>query len=150
MTEICQYLKNWFDRDQKKWRGKINITGSAITCDNKPVALQSGQYYRIIGSLFNDGVHVLAETDQLTNEEFTGVIWSMAVPPDFASLVGEIEAWQAKYGNPDSYALSPYNSESFGGYSYTKSNGSSGSLNNGGAGTWQGTFAKRLSMWRKI
>ena len=53
LTELCQELRNWFDRDLPKWYGEITISDGQI----QDVDLQSGQYFRVIGSLFNDGVH---------------------------------------------------------------------------------------------
>lgn len=151
LTEICQELRNWFDRNQSKYYGKIIIHDGVLSVNDSSFVLQTGQYYRIIGSLFNDGVHVY-DGDALTDEnEFEGAVWSMAVPPAVVSLAEEIDAWQTKYGSVDSQAMSPFNSESFGGYSYSKSGGgSSASSTSGGAGTWQGVFAKRLNHWRKI
>lgn len=152
LTEICQEIRNWFDRNQSKYYGKITISGGVLGVEDDSFGLQAGQYYRIIGSLFNDGVHKYDESDPLTDENtFEGAVWSMAIPPAVVSLAKDIEDWQAKYGGVDSQAMSPFNSESFGGYSYSKSGGGSGASSaNGGAGTWQGVFAKRLNAWRKI
>ena len=43
---------------------------------------------------------------------------------------------------------SPYQSESFGGYSYTKA--SAGSSDSGEGITWQKKFKSQLNQWRKI
>lgn len=153
LTEICQYLHNWFDRYQPKWYGKMEIRDGRIYKNDAVIELVSGQYYRLIGTLFNDGVHqYTGESDaSLYNEVFNGAVWSMAVPPTIISLANEIEAWQGKYGGIDSAAMSPYNSESFGGYSYSKSGGGSASSADGNQpGTWEAAFASRLSLWRKI
>lgn len=152
LTEVCQEIRNWFDRNQSKYYGKITISGGVLSVEDDSFGLQAGQYYRIIGSLFNDGVHKYDDSDTLTDEDtFEGAVWSMAIPPAVVALAKDIEDWQAKYGGVDSQAMSPFNSESFGGYSYSKSGGGSGaSSTNGGAGTWQGVFAKRLNAWRKI
>ena len=53
LTEICQYLKNWFNRGQKKIFGEFTIQNNQLNISD----IQTGQYYRIIGSVFNDGVH---------------------------------------------------------------------------------------------
>ena len=103
-----------------------------------------GQYFRIIGSTFNDGVYQYG-TGGLTDETFDGAVWALAVPAAFISLVEDVEAWRDKY---ESAANSPFQSESFAGYSYTKSSANS---NSGGSVTgWQGVFAARLNKWRKI
>lgn len=146
LTEICQYLKNWFERD--RITGTFTVADGEITAASAslPDFLQEGQYYRVIGSVFNDGVHKYDE--KLTDEKtFDGAVVSMGVPPALVALAAEIEAWQAKYGGVDSAAMSPYQSESFGGYHYDK--GYTGVSGNSGA-TWQSVFAARLSPWRKI
>lgn len=155
LTELCQILRNWFDRGKEKWHGKITIDDGDITVVTKsgePFALQDGQYFRIIGSLFNDGVHKYGDAeDVLTDETFEGSIWSMAVPPAVVALAAEIDEWIAKYGTIDSQAMSPFNSESFGGYSYSKSAGGSASgSGTGNPASWQAVYASRLNQWRKI
>ena len=161
MTELCQNLRNWFDRDQKKWHGKVTIRNNAIiSFQNKtqltptePLVLQENQYYRIIGSLFNDGVHKYMDAeDQLVDETFSGSIWAMAVPPAVIALCDEIEEWQKLYGKVGDANMSPYSSESFGGYSYSKNSGRSGygGVSGSASVTWQDIFYQRLNQWRKI
>lgn len=149
LTEICQEIKNWFDRGQPKIFGSFRIEGNIIYQGNKVVTVKDGQYFRIIGSVFNDGVHLMSSDLGLIDEDFNGAIWLMAVPQAVIDLAVKIGSWVDKYGGADSANMSPYNSESFGGYSYSKSGG--GSVDGtSGAGTWQGAFAKQLNMWRKI
>lgn len=146
LTEICQYLKNWFNRkpngeDYPKYSGVFVITDGEINLET----LANGQYFRIMGSLFNDGVHRYGDAD-LTDETFSGEVWSMGVPPELVAKAEEIAAWKAKYG-ADSAAMSPFQSESFGGYSYTKEGSATGSA----AGTWQSKFGDDLrKIWGKI
>ena len=99
--------------------------------------LQDGQYFRILGSVYNDGVYQYPAV--LTDEVFEGQIWAMRVPPAFIALSGEIDEYITKN------AESPYTSESFGGYSYTKATGESGAPL-----TWRDVFASRLNAWRKL
>lgn len=149
LTELCQYLKNWFDRGQPKYYGKFEVKDGSVTSFNDgDMGILDGQYFRIQGSVFNDGVHKNPPSG-LTDETFDGAVWLMAVPPSAISLAAEIEEWQKKYASVDSAAMSPYQSESFGGYSYSKSGGGSadGTTN---AGTWQGVFASRLNPYRKL
>lgn len=146
LTELCKEINNWFNYNQPKHFGDFVISDGAFT---KDYGLQEGQYYRIVGSLFNDGVHKHGE-EELTDEMFNGALWAMAIPSEVIALAAEIDAWKAKYQSLDSPSMSPYNSESFGGYSYTKSSGASSSGNVDLSGTWQGAFADRLNHWRKI
>ena len=141
LTELCQELRNWFDLE--RYFGEFTIEGGQITVPDG--SLQDGQYFRIIGSVFNDGVHVYGE--ELIDEVFKGAIWAMAVPPSVIALSKEIDDWNAKYADAVS---SPYQSESFGGYSYSKRSGGSGSGNSADGINWQNNFASRLNKWRKI
>lgn len=139
LTELCQYLKNWFVDDNDKHSGKFVISGGKIA----PLFnLQEGQYFRIIGSVFNDGVHKSDET-LVDEDEFKGAIWLMKIPPSIIDLDERITEWID--ANKDAIN-SPYQSESFGGYSYSKASGSSTS----GLIGWQSQFADELSRWRKI
>lgn len=141
--QICLYLKNWFDFNQPKYFGDFTIEDGKISED---IEIKSGQYYRIAGSVFNDGVYKHG-SEELTDEEFRGAIWLMAVPNDVIQLATEISMWQEKYGGVNSENMSPYQSESFNGYSYSKgSGGSAGSS----VPTWQSVFADRLRRYKKI
>lgn len=103
-----------------------------------------GQYFSIVGSVFNDGVYEYGNV-YLQDETFEGTIWALSVPPAFIKLSEEIKSWRDQYEN---VANSPFQSESFAGYSYTKS---SANGNSGGSVTgWQGVFASRLNKWRKL
>lgn len=141
LTELCQELRNWFERD--KFFGTFTIENGTINVPDG--SLQDGQFFRVIGSVFNDGVHKYGE-GELTDEVFKGAIWSMAVPPAVIDLSERISAWVTKYGESVS---SPYSSESFGGYSYVKASGA-GQGNATSGPTWQSTFANELNKWRKI
>ena len=99
--------------------------------------LQDGQYFRILGSVYNDGVYQYPAV--LTDEVFEGQIWAMRVPPAFIALLGRVVEYEAKN------AESPYISESFGDYSYTKATGESGAPL-----PWQVAFAPELNAWRKL
>lgn len=139
LTELCAELKNYFLRDQSEdiHNGSFTISDGSI---DLPFLL-NGQYFRIVGSVLNDGVYQYPASD-LTDEMFSGAVWAMAVPPAVIVLAADIDAWNE--ANADTLA-SPYTSESFGGYSYSKSSGSSG-----GAFTWKDQFASRLSKWRRL
>lgn len=145
LTEICQYLRNWFVRE--KILGWFSIeNGVLLASDGTALPLLSGQYFRVIGSVFNDGVH--QNGDPLTDEpEFKGSVWLMAVPPDFLALVSDIADW---IENNSAALNSPYSSESFGNYSYSlRGSGSTNGTDSGGV-SWQSQFSSRLAPWRKI
>lgn len=144
LEQILMELSNWF-------RVRDDVDGiypGTYTIENGGIALpflQDGQYFRIMGSLFNDGLHRYGpDMEALTDETFDGTVWALAVPKAVVELAGEIEAWQKKYG---AVMDSPYTSESFGGYSYTKASGAGDSTGDRG---WQGAFEARLDPYRKL
>lgn len=143
LEQLLKEIHNWFrvrnDVDGK-YPGTYTIEGGNIALP----FLQTGQYYRIIGSVFNDGLHKYGE-DGLEDETFYGTVWALGIPKAVVELAAEVETWVGKYGEA---VNSPYTSESFGGYSYSKSAG--GSTSSGGAGGWQNVFSSRLNPWRKI
>lgn len=144
LAELCKELNNWdFQKRAVKYFGTFTIEDGSLDFDK----LQPDQYFRIVGSVFNDGIY--KHPAVLRDETFEGAIWAMAIPEEVVALAAEIKEWVAKYGGADSANMSPYNSESFGGYSYTKSGGGS-SDGTSAAGTWQAAFKSRLNKWRKI
>lgn len=144
LTEVCDYLNNYFW--EKKIEGNFTISEGSIEIP----ALKEGQYFRIIGSTFNDGVHKypITEATKLVDEEFKGAIWAMAIPQVVIAIASDIKEWQTLYGGASSEAMSPFNSESFNGYSYNKSG--SGNANSGSNTTWQDVFGGRLNKYRRL
>ena len=142
LTEICAEIKNYFCKKEDIIVGDFEIVNGNIV---PSVHLESGQYFRIVGSIFNDGVHQNGEELQ-TEPKFHGAIWKMRVPQDVITLAGNIKEWQEKNGAVDSQAMSPYTSESFGGYSYTKGSGANGSGKSG----WKDAFSAQLDAYRRI
>lgn len=139
LENVLSHLKNWFLIHDGVYGGTYTIENGAL---NLPF-LQNGQYYRICGSIFNDGLHKYGDiADKLTDETFTGTIWALAVPKAVIDLAEEIKAWESKNGEA---SRSPLTSESFGGYSYSKATDTA----TGGAVTWQAAFRVQLNQWRK-
>ena len=95
LTELCRECRNWFTADSDKHSGDFTISDGGITPFD---FVLSGQYFRIMGSHFNDGVYknVPEEVAKLAAETFTGQIWAMRVPPAFIDLSGKIEEYVAK------------------------------------------------------
>lgn len=144
LYELCLEVNNFFEKSINK--GTFTITDGKISPLN---FLQADQYFRIKGSVFNDGVYKY-KSETLKDETFEGEIWAMAVPPNFETLLKDIADWLGKY---QKFQDSPFSSESLGGfYSYSKDTSSGGSGSGGGASkaTWQGVFMNRLNKWRKL
>lgn len=146
LTEICAEIKNYFTYESDKHFGSWSIVDGLIT----PSFDIPTDYIRIVGSHKNDGVHKLSDADLVDEGTFNGAIWVMSPPKAFLDLAAEIAKWQAKNGNVESPAMSPFNSESFGGYSYSKAGTASGDGNTNGAANWIGAYNSRLNIYRKI
>ena len=138
LEQVLMNIRRWSPVEGGIHSGTFTIKDGGVTLP----FLADGQYFRICGSVFNDGLHQYPATD-LVDEEFSGAIWALAIPPAVVDLADEIGAWQEKNGEA---SASPYQSESFGGYSYSKATDGA----SGGAVTWQSAFKKQLSAWRKI
>lgn len=135
LEEILGSIRNFFAVPGGERTGTYTIENGSITLP----FIAEGQYFRITGSVFNDGVYKYPAVD-LLNETFEGCVWALAIPPAFLSLAQEIEQWQEKNGS-----VGAYHSESFSGYSYTRATGKDGQ-----AITWQDAFRKRLNRYRKM
>lgn len=141
LEQVLTHLRNWFIVPNGVHHGTYTIEGGSIALP----FLQNNQYFRIMGSVFNDGLHQYGPAmEVLQDETFTGTVWALAVPPAVVTLTEEIVTWQKKYG---AVADNPYVGESFGGYSYTKS---AGYANGTGSGGWQAAFRSRLNPYRKL
>lgn len=140
-TEFFQFLKNWFETDRVFGDFRIAENGEITTISgdvDMAALLSSDQFVRVIGSKFNDGVTRYPLTRRKA-ETFSGAVWCMAVPPDVLAIADEIAAYCEK--NKDTLN-SPFASESFGGYSYSRGSGADSD--------WRNQFAARLAPWRKL
>jgi len=151
LSEVCHELRNWFDIS--RLFGKFEVKNGVVTSylDSSAITIADGQYFRIVGSVFNDGVWEYSSSEgigDLVDEVFDGAVWLLAIPREVIALSERIDEWKNKYAGVGSAGMSPFQSESFGGYSYSKQSA-------GGDGTaksfsWQNAFANDLNQWRKI
>ena len=139
IKEICDYIHNYFEKDVLS--GEFTIADGVLI----GVDILENQYFMVKGSIFNDGIYK-APVANLSNETFKGTITLMAVPKDVLDVLKDATEWEEKNAN---VLQSPFQSESFGGYSYSKgtSNKKDGST---GAYTWRDVFGNRLNAYRKI
>ena len=138
LEQVLMNIRRWFPVEGGIHSGTFTIKDGGITLP----FLADMQYFRICGSVFNDGLHQYNVLD-LVDETFNGTIWALAIPKAVIELADEIQKWQEKNGEA---SVSPYQSESFGGYSYSKAT----DAETGGAVTWQSAFKQQLGAWRKI
>lgn len=140
LEQILDHIHNYFVKEETY--GEFEIRSGVLIFDG----LLEGQYFKIEGSVLNDGVHRYPD-EQLRDETFNGCVKSLAVPNSLLMLADEIEDWADKYGE---VASSPFQSESFGNYSYSKGGGANRDSSGGGTTTWQDIFRTRLNAYRKI
>ena len=138
IESVMREVNNYFEHDIYKGHFVIN-NGLLVGV----TGLVSGQYYRITGSVFNDGVFQFGRETGLVDEEFDGTVYGLRVPRAFVSLVDKIDTWNSKY---ESVVDAPYSSESYSKGSYSYAISGSGS-NMGG---WKSKFSAELNEWRKV
>ena len=150
LTALCKEINNYFIKDTSAIHiGEYSISDGTISGISSPFDfMKIGQYFRIVGSDLNDGVYQYTgeKITALKDEDFSGAIWAMSVPPVVIALAAEIAEWRTKNEAVTSDNMSPYTSESFDGYSYSKGGNGKG----GTATTWQGQFASQINQWKKI
>lgn len=135
LEKIIAYLNNDFRvSDDEPETHEWEIVGGTLNVPD----VREGQYVRIFGSLFNDGVRKYPLTG-LTDETFTGCVIPLAIPRVILTLSDEIETWSTK-NQPTAFT-----SESFGGYAYSKATKA-----NGTAAGWREVFADDLKPYKKM
>ena len=140
LEQILRSIKNYFIKEV--WSGHFYIMdGNLVDVD----FLKEGQYFKIHGSDFNDGVYQYPTTD-LKDEDFDGEVWALQIPPEIIEIAQGKEAWIT--ANAD-VLNSPYSSESFGGYSYSKKSSVSGRSSDGSTDFSGTIFDEKLKQWRK-
>ena len=137
LEQVLMNIRRWFPVEGGIHSGTFTIKDGGITLP----FLANGQYFRICGIVFNDGLHQYPASD-LKAETFEGTVWALAVPQAVIELATEMETWETKNGEA---AAGIYQSESFGGYQYSKQTAS-----DGGQLTVWSVFRKRLNQWRKL
>lgn len=144
LEQILRYLQNWF----RVHDSVDGIHPGTYTIEDGSIALpflQSGQYFRIMGSVFNDGLFCYGtDMEALANETFSGTIWALAIPKDVLSAAIEAEEWMRANAGAVS---GPYASESFGGYSYTKDTTAAASVSQTGI---PAHILAKLSGYKKV
>lgn len=145
LEQVLYHIHNWFVYDEAS--GYFKIEDGSLPAS---VSIPDGAWYRIQGSLFNDGLHQHTAND-LIDETFDGTITTCAIPKALLDVVDEIEDWLEHYAIAMSKAQdSPYQSESFDGYSYSIRSDLTAQNGSGGPTGWQTAFASRLNPFRKI
>lgn len=149
LQAVCEHIHN--DFGLKRISGTFTIENGTLEIPG----IINKQRFKITGSALNDGIYTWIDgvfdddgtkAIDLMPEEFTGVITLMGVPKAVIDLCADIAKWRTKF---EEVANSPYQSESFGGYSYSKGGGGSGNAAKAPL-TWENVFASSLNPWRKL
>ena len=150
LEQVLWHIHNWFPRETVK--GSCSIVGGSLPASFEDEMLE-GQWYRIEGRYLNDGLHQ-HPADDLEDEDFDATITLLSIPKALLNLVEEIEEWVDDNAEADRAARKGvYQSESFGGYTYTRradTRSQSGSGTSPSLTGWKAAFAADLNAWRKI
>ena len=149
LEQVLNHIHNWFVYDE------IGVSRCAVEGGSLPasVSIPEGAWYRIQGSLFNDGLHQ-HPADDLTDETFDGTVTVCAIPRVLLGIVDEITDYIDAMNESDAAVRgAKFQSESFGGYTYSlKGDSRANSASGGGSGLsgWQAAFRTDLNPWRKM
>lgn len=150
VPELCVLTHNFFDCYDEPFVGGFIIGTDYIwntfNFEEDVVANQTNildglaphQYYKIEGSIFNDGVHEAVES--LTPEKFYGKVQPMRVPKVFVELAKKITAYDEKLPSGGVYV-----SQSFNGWSGTMATGTDGLPADGCT-----RYRREINQWRKL
>jgi hypothetical protein len=122
------------------------VSDGKVFCNDSEIEMQEGQHFALVRTHYVYGTY--AYGDEIEDSEFDGAVWLMDVPKDVMDVAEKMTEWESANGGVDSPAMSPYQSESFGGYSYSK--GSSGKGKVGSSVFDNAEFAAVLSPFKKI
>lgn len=134
LETLLDTMHNWFEIPGAQRSGEFKVVSGVLNLD----FVAHGQYYRVTGSVFNDGLHRYPEKLK-DDEAFDGVIAPLAVPVAVVELADRIKAWRES--NPETDKIS----ESFGGYSYSR-----GENDSSASGGWRTAFAGEIRRWKKV
>ena len=151
LADLCAELHNYdFNRRAARYTGTFRVSNGQIDLSELEFdgSIQQDQYFRVLGSVFNDGVYQYGKGGLPHDEVFDGQVWAMNVPPEVLNLISEINLWAAT--DEAKNLSSPYASESFGGYSYSLKGNMTGSGSEAGAGAWKAQFKNKMDRWRKM
>lgn len=145
LEAVLTHLNNWFERNpatggRSALRGGFEVAGGEMGLPEG--WLSEGQHFRVVGSALNDGLHRHPASD-LADEAFDGEVLALWVPPAVVELSERIGAWQKEHGEE---AESPYQSEGFGGYSYSLRGTQGGPQDS----SWRAVFASELRRWKRL
>lgn len=145
ISNYCADCKNYFLKN-----GSADVHAGIYTIENGVISntdfLIDKQFFAIKGSKLNDGVYYNTPEGcgMLLDETFKGAIWDMSVPPAFLEFCESAEAYKAKY-NELGLSFTGFQSESFGGYSYSLPAGAPEFMVQ-----WLDRLNKSYRRWRRI
>lgn len=137
LTDICDELNNYFTPRENIHYGTFAVENGSIVAP----FLREGQFFRVVGSIYNDGVYCYP-CQELEDEVFEGAVYAMRVPPRVLDLAKRIADYRVQN---EKQTANTYASESFGGYSYTRQVDENGAVIG-----WATAFATELNKWRKL
>lgn len=145
LTKICNYLKNFFETE--RIIGDVVISEGKVSVNGNAVEIAKDAYFALFHQHFVTGVFKYG-TDELADGSFRGAVWLMDIPKAIFDAAEWGEAWNAQHGNADSQANTPFDSESFGGYAYTKAQSSTSA--NGSSVFNNAQFIAMILPYRRI
>jgi hypothetical protein len=155
MLEVMREVRNFFDvsverREFVLSKGKISLSGK----------YEVGQYILLTGSLLVNGVYRVAAVSRgrytldlptgqaggaEIDEKWAGIVYGLAVPPEFVKLCEEIQKFDESSGNNNIVSETV-----IGVHSWTRATRTDGSRAKGVPVTWRDMYADRLNHYRRM
>lgn len=146
LEDILYHIHNWFERES--FAAPCEISNGELPA-SVASRIANGQWYRIEGSYLNDGLHRHPDVS-LSDETFDGTFSLLAIPQAVLRLAQRVQDYIDQTAEATEAARrSPYQSESFGGYTYSVKGTNGSNSASGGLSGWQAEFAGELNAWRK-
>lgn len=141
LTAVCRSLPRFFERSSES--GTFTIENEILTGNTGTYLV--GSYIALTGSILNNGVYLVNDSmitlQGARNETFDGIIYQLAIPQDFLSMVEEIQSNIEATAKQD--AGQGITSFSFGGYSESRATTADGVV-----ASWREVYKSRLTPYR--
>jgi hypothetical protein len=149
---VVKKVRNAFEVNAE--RGRFTIKDGQINLSEE---YMTGEWVAIVGSVLNNGIYKIEQSDQdtlllrngtdsdspVTDEVFTGAVWRLRLPKDFIRVCDEIREW---HGSPQAKPSNVASENVVGFYSKTVATGKDGVP----AG-WDKVFASKINdNWCKM
>lgn len=89
INEMCDTVNNYFDRERRF--GRFEIKNGYLNAPD--LDIKENQYFRICGSLYNDGIYKIIHEKPVTWQQMTSGSWEIATDKEWEVENKPIKSW---------------------------------------------------------